>query len=319
MTSLGTCKFVMPLSEFTIASSGRLSYDGFDVGFDGGALGFRQLRQLRIKIAETVIGIEADLLQRRGVLFKDILEEDRDRMAEHDGVGDLHHRGLEVQREQHALLLRVLDLGVEELAQGTLSHDGGVDHLAGLERRLLLEHGCGAVIAKELDAEAARLGDGDGLFAAVKIAAAHMGHVRLRVGAPGAHLVGMLARVLLDGGGGAPIRIAFAKDGVHGAAENLRVTRLDLLFGVRLRLLGIIRDGVALALEFLDGRLQLRDGGADVGQLDDVGFRRLREFAEECKIVGLPLLRSAGFQGNSRGAVPQARCPASRRLSPPPA
>jgi hypothetical protein len=31
----------------------------------------------------------------------------RSRMAEHDGVGDLHHGGLQVQREQHAVLLRI--------------------------------------------------------------------------------------------------------------------------------------------------------------------------------------------------------------------
>ena len=41
MTSLGTCRFVMPLLESTIASCGPRLVDGGEVRFDRGALGFR--------------------------------------------------------------------------------------------------------------------------------------------------------------------------------------------------------------------------------------------------------------------------------------
>ncbi len=34
MTSLGTCRLVMPLSELTMASAGRGGVDRLDVGFD---------------------------------------------------------------------------------------------------------------------------------------------------------------------------------------------------------------------------------------------------------------------------------------------
>jgi hypothetical protein len=48
------------------------------------------------------------------VLLEDIGEEDRYGMAEDDRIGDLHHRRLDVQREQHAVLLGVVDLLGEE-------------------------------------------------------------------------------------------------------------------------------------------------------------------------------------------------------------
>ena len=54
-----------------------------------------------------------------------------DGVAEDDRVGDLHHRGLEVQREQHARAAGVGDLLGEERAEGPHAHEGGVDDLAG--------------------------------------------------------------------------------------------------------------------------------------------------------------------------------------------
>jgi hypothetical protein len=47
-----------------------------------------------------------------------------------------------------------------------------------------------------------------------------------------------------------------------------------------------IGELVALGLQLGDGGLQLRDGGADVGQLDDVGLGLEREGAEFGEGVG---------------------------------
>ena len=89
------------------------------------------------------------------------------------------------------------------------------------------------------------------------------------------------------------------------------------LLGVVLRLLGVVRHRVALLLQFLDRRQQLRDRGADVGQLDDVGVRSLGQLTQLGQIVGLPLRRRqllrkacqdaarqrdvAGVHGDARG------------------
>ena len=183
---------------------------GLDGGFDFGALALGQLGDFRVKVAQAVIRVDADFLENPGILFEDVLEIDRHRMAEHDRVRNLHHGSLEVQGQEHALLLGVRDLRLVELAQMPAAHDGGIDNLARLVSRLLLEHrGC-AVRANELDLEAAGLGKGDRFLAAVEIAGAHVRHVGFRIGAPGAHLVRMLACVLLDRGSRAAVRVALA-------------------------------------------------------------------------------------------------------------
>ncbi len=70
---------------------------GRDVVLDRFFLGFRQRLDLRQQIAEAVVEIDAETLQRGGVLLDHILEEHGNDMAEHDGVGDLHHGRLHVQ------------------------------------------------------------------------------------------------------------------------------------------------------------------------------------------------------------------------------
>jgi hypothetical protein len=90
---------------------------------------------------------------------------------------------------------------------------------------------------------------------------------------------------LLHGRRDAAIRVAFAQHGIHGAAEHAGIPRLDVLLGVVARVLGVIRNVVALFLELLDRALQLRHRGADVRQLDDVGFGRLGDLAELLQVV----------------------------------
>ena len=56
-------------------------------------------------------------LERLAVLGEHLGQERLDDVAEDDRVGDLHHRRLEVHREQHVVGLGPLDLLGEELAQ----------------------------------------------------------------------------------------------------------------------------------------------------------------------------------------------------------
>ncbi|BAS07843.1 hypothetical protein AHiyo4_12650 [Arthrobacter sp. Hiyo4] len=95
----------------------------------------------------------------------------------------------------------------------------------------------------------------------------------------------VLAGVVLDGQRRAAVRVAFAQDRVHCRALDLVVARADGRFLVRGGVVRVVRQAVALALELGDGGLQLRDGSADVGQLDDVGFRRLCQFTQFSKGV----------------------------------
>ncbi len=125
-----------------------------------------------------------------------------------------------------------------------------------------------------------------------EVAGAHGGHVGLRVARPGAHAVRVLPGVLLDRLRGAAVGVALAQHRVDRAALDLVVAGLDRLLLVGLRLLRVVGQVEALGLQLGDGRLQLRDRGADVRQLDDVRLGRLGELAELREgVVDLLLVR----------------------------
>ena len=100
----------------------------------------------------------------------------------------------------------------------------------------------------------------------------------------------VLLRVLLHGRRDAPIGVTFAQHGIHGAAKHFRVLRFDGFLGFRARLFRVIRKVVALLLELFDGALELRHRGADIRQLDDVGFGRRRDLAELLQVVAHSLV-----------------------------
>src|SRR5688572_20209701 len=119
MTSLGTCRLVIPRSESTIARAGPSARP-----FSTAA---------RMASGEAVVGAEAGLVEGLAVLGEEGGQEGPQRVPEDDGVRDLHHRRLQVQREQDALGPRPFDLGGEERDQRVTSHHGCVEHLAAEE------------------------------------------------------------------------------------------------------------------------------------------------------------------------------------------
>ena len=223
------------------------------------------------------------------MFLENVLVEDGNGVPEHDRIGDLHHGGFEVQREQHAALLRILDLLFVEFPQGADVHRRRVDHFPFQQLQLLLQDGHFPVTGDELDPYLRRLFHRDGFLAVVKIAAGHMGDMGFRIGGPGAHLVRMLLRKEFHRERRPAIRVPLPQHRVHGASENLRVFRLKRSLRVGFRLLGIVREVVPVRPQLLDRRHQLRDGSADVGQLDDIGLRRQRELAQLRQIIRNPL------------------------------
>ena len=81
----------------------------------------------------------------------------------------------------------------------------------------------------------------------------------------------VLAGVGLDRGRRTAVGVALAQHRVHRAAQQLGVAILEFLLGVGLGIFRVVRDGIALVLQFGDAGAQLRYRGADVRQLDDVG------------------------------------------------
>jgi hypothetical protein len=142
-----------------------------------------------------------------------------------------------------------------------------------------------------LDPHGPRLLDRHRLLGRAEVAVAHRRDMRARARRPGTHRVWMLARVGLDRGGRSTIGVALAQHRVDRAPLDPVVAHAVRPLFVAGRLIGVVGDRVALALKFGDRRLQLRQRGADVRQLDDVGLRRLRQLAELAERVRNALLR----------------------------
>ena len=107
------------------------------------------------------------------MLGEHVGEEDPDGVAEEDGVGDLHHRGLEVQGEQHAPALGVGDLVGQERFQRSLAHDGGVEDLAGLEAHRRPQRRHRPVRRHQLDGRVGGGPDRDGALVGPEVAVGH--------------------------------------------------------------------------------------------------------------------------------------------------
>ena len=98
----------------------------------------------------------------------------------------------------------------------------------------------------------------------------------------------VLLGVRLDGFGGTAVAVALPQNGVHGRPFHPVVARFDVLLFRSAGVVGVVRQGVSQGLKLGDGGFQLRDGGADVGELDDVRVGRLGQLAELGEgVVGL--------------------------------
>ncbi|MCG3774186.1 MAG: hypothetical protein JW395_1003 [Nitrospira sp.] len=251
-----------------------------NVGFDGFALILGQSFDLRVEIAKAVVRIHTKLFERLAVFFEHVLIKHRHGMTEDLGIRDLHHGSLHMNREQHALLLGIFDLLLQELPQSLLAHEGGVDDFIGLQCHFRLEHSRLAVLTDELDLRIGRRSHGHGLFVGPEIPTLHMADMRLGVGTPSSHLMGMFSGVSLHGERRTAIGVAFAQNRVDGAALNFVVAGLDVLLFIVFRTLRILGKLIALTLQFLDRFLDLRKRRADVRKLDDIRLRCLGHLAQ---------------------------------------
>ena len=279
MTSLGTWRLVIPLSELTIASFGPSARRCSKAALISRAV--LEVAEPGEDRAEPVAAVEAGGGELVAVGVEDVGEVGPDDVAEHDRVGHLHHRGLEVDREQHVLGRRAGDLVGEEGVERGGAHKCRVDDLVLGDRHAVAQDDRVAAGGRlEPDGEGAVLGDDDGLLVVSEVVSVHRRDVGGRVRRPRAHQVGVLPGVVLHGRRSAPVRVPFAQNGVHRAALDLVVARPHVLLLRRRRLVGVVGDGDALGLQLGDGGLELRDGRGDVGQLDDVGLGRGRQLAQ---------------------------------------
>ena len=279
---------------------------GGDRGVDLGLLIGGQGVDRREHARPAVVRLGTCGLEHVAVLLEDRSEERLDRMPEDDGVGDLHHRRLHVEREQHSLGLGVVDLLVQEPLERRDRHERAVDHFAGLHEHGGGEHRHVAVGVDVFDAQVVGGVHRDRLFVRLEVVVAHGRHVRLGVARPVTHRMRVLAGVLLDGLGRTPVGVSLTQYRVDGRTLDLVVARLDVAFGVGAGIVGVVGERVPLGLQLGDRGFQLWQRRRDVRELDDVRFGRRGEFTQLGEVVRLPLI---GFEevGELRDDPPRQR------------
>src|SRR3954451_13792144 len=97
--------------------------------------------EAREDTAEAVVGAEAGGGQGVAVALEDLGQERAYGVAEEDGVGDLHHGGLEMEGEENTLVLGATYLSGIEVFERADAHSRGVDHLTGQHRHALPQDG----------------------------------------------------------------------------------------------------------------------------------------------------------------------------------
>mmetsp|Transcript_51980 Transcript_51980/g.126825 ORF Transcript_51980/g.126825 Transcript_51980/m.126825 type:complete len:365 (-) Transcript_51980:812-1906(-) len=81
-----------------------------------------QLLNLLVHVPKAVVGVHAELVEGGAVLLEHVAVEGAHAVPKHDGIRDLHHRGLEVKREEDVLLLGVGDFLLKERDELLLAH-----------------------------------------------------------------------------------------------------------------------------------------------------------------------------------------------------
>ena len=189
--------------------------------------GLRQRGDLVVQVHHAVVHVDAQLVEQLGVLLKSLLVENLHAVAEDNRVRDLHHRRLDVQREQHAGLVRILDFFFVEREQRLLAHEHGVDDLAVLQGDLGLEQEGFATLGQQLHLDVAGVIQRHRLLTVVEVAMVHVRDVAARGLAPLSHGMRIFAGVVLDRQWGAPVGVALTQHRVDRATQALGIARVD--------------------------------------------------------------------------------------------
>jgi hypothetical protein len=113
------------------------------------------------KIAKAISEVHSELVDCRCVLGEKVLEEDLHGVAKDDRIGDLHHGGFHVKREEEALFFCLGNLRLEKFDERFFSHNGRIENFAYFQGDLFLEDSDVAVRAHKLDSYIRRLWNRD--------------------------------------------------------------------------------------------------------------------------------------------------------------
>mmetsp|Transcript_106 Transcript_106/g.199 ORF Transcript_106/g.199 Transcript_106/m.199 type:complete len:428 (+) Transcript_106:612-1895(+) len=135
------------------------------------------LLKLVVNISKAIAHIDTKRVEEGTVLLEDRLEEAGHAVTEHDGVGNLHHGGLQVQGQQNVLLLGFGNFSIEKLAEGLLAHERRVNDFSRLKRGKVLHDDSLAIRTSELNLDRVVLGHDNRLLRGVEISMAHVSNM----------------------------------------------------------------------------------------------------------------------------------------------
>mmetsp|Transcript_30078 Transcript_30078/g.53128 ORF Transcript_30078/g.53128 Transcript_30078/m.53128 type:complete len:351 (-) Transcript_30078:360-1412(-) len=222
---------------------------GHDVIFNGLLLGIWQRCNFLVYIAQTVVGVHTKGGECVLVLGKDILEVYLHAMTKEDRVGDLHHRCLQMKREENIRSLCLLNALLVVVTKQGAVQVRSIQHLTSLQRQLWPKHRDAAICSRDvLNSCLASCAEPDGALVGVEVAIIHATNGRPRLCQPLAHAVRILESVLFDWYRSTTIRVSLAQNWIHRAAKDLCIARFDVLLFVILGFLGIVWNSKALTL-----------------------------------------------------------------------
>ena len=246
MTSLGTCRLVMPLSESTIASAGPWASRCCTAARMASPSGSASAAP--ISAPSPSLGEIPAARSWAPYCWKTSGKNISTKWPKTIGSETFIMVALRCTEKSTSSAWARAICSVTNSRERLDVHAGGVDDLAGQHRHRVLEHGDRAVLGDVLDAERVVGVEDHRLLAVAEVAVGHGRDVGARVGGPGAHGVRVVAGVLLDRLRRAAVGVALAEDRVDRAALDLVVAGAGVAVVVGLRLVGVGRQFVALGL-----------------------------------------------------------------------
>ena len=135
----------------------------------------------RQQISKTIFRIHTKFVKQPSILLHQLLKKHIHYSSKNNRVGDLHHRGLHVQRKEQPTCTGVLDFIGYKLLQRRHIHHCCVDDLPLLKRNALFQYRLFPVGIYKYDRSHCCRIHRNGLLTAKKIAMIHTRHVRFRV------------------------------------------------------------------------------------------------------------------------------------------
>ena len=98
-------------------------------------------------------------------------------MTKNDGVRDLHHGGLQMQRENQTSVPCIVHLFFKERIESFFAHEHAVNDLASQQGKLGFQDQGFTALGDQFHFDITRFVQGHGLLTMVEVAVLHMGHM----------------------------------------------------------------------------------------------------------------------------------------------